>query len=89
MIDLSSFVPHIWKSELDNEATAFLDKTYPQALKTPMCVPIEYIATEVMHLTVLEHNLSEDLSILGQMCFTDELAEIHDPVNVELKMIWL
>ncbi len=89
MIDLSSYVPHIWKSELDDEATAFLDKTYPQALKTPMCVPIEYIATEVMHLTVLEHHLSEDLSILGQMCFTDGLAEIYDPVNDEYREIYV
>lgn len=87
MTNLSKYVPHIWKSEFDAEATAFLSKYYPDALSTPMCVPIEHIATDVMHLTVLEHHLSEDLSILGQMCFTDGLAEIYDPVNDEYREI--
>ena len=67
MNNLSMYVPHIWKSELDSEATAFLSKYYPDAIKTPMCVPIEKIATEIMHLKVVEHHLSEDLSILGQI----------------------
>ena len=43
MNNLSMYVPHIWKSELDSEATAFLSKYYPDAIKTPMCVPIEKI----------------------------------------------
>lgn len=89
MIDLSTYVPHIWKSELDTEATTFLAKYYPQALKTPMCVPIEKIATEIMQLTVVEYHLSEDLSILGQMCFTDGMAEIYDPVNDEYREIFV
>lgn len=89
MIDLSMYVPHIWKSEFDAEATAFLGKFYPEALKTPMCIPIEHIVTDVMHLKVVEHHLSEDLSILGQMCFTDGIAEIYDPVNDEYREIFL
>jgi len=68
MTNLSIYVPRIWKSELDAEATAFLTKYYPQTLKTPMCVHIEKIAPEIMHLKVLEYHLSEDLSILSQMC---------------------
>ena len=83
------YVPHIWKSELDAEATAFLTKYYPHALKTPMCVPIEKIATEIMHLKVVEHHLSEDLSILGQMCFSDGMAEIYDSVNDEYHEIFV
>ena len=43
-----------WKSEFDAEATAFLSKFYPDALKTPMCVPIERIVTDVMRLKVIE-----------------------------------
>ena len=89
MIDLSSYVPHIWKSELDAEASAFLIKFYPEALKMPMCVPIEHIVKNVMHLKVVEHYLSEDLSILGQMCFTDGMAEIYDPVNDEYREIFV
>lgn len=89
MIDLSIYVPHIWKTGLDAEATAFLTKYYPQALQEPMCVPIEKIATEIMHLKVVEYHLSEDLSILGQMCFTDGMAEIYDPVNDEYREIFV
>lgn len=89
MTELSKYVPHIWKSELDSEATAFLKKYYPQALTTPMCVPIEHIASDIMHLTVIERHLSEDLSILGQMCFTDGLAEIYDPTNDEYREIFV
>ncbi|MBR2547804.1 MAG: ImmA/IrrE family metallo-endopeptidase [Eubacterium sp.] len=89
MTNLSMYVPHIWKSELDAEATAFLSKYYPDAIKKPMCVPIEHIATEVMHIKVVEHHLSEDLSILGQMCFTDGMAEIYDPVNDEYREIFV
>ena len=85
MTNLSMYVPHIWKSELDAEATAFLGKYYPDAIKKPMCVPIEHIATEVMHLKVVEHHLSEDLSILGQMCFTDGMAERKIPLSVFTK----
>lgn len=89
MIDLSAYVPHIWKSEFDAEATTFLTQFYPDAIKTPMCVPIECIVTDVMHLKVVEHHLSEDLSILGQMCFTDGMAEIYDPVNDEYREIFV
>lgn len=89
MSELSKYVPHIWKSEFDSEATAFFNKYYPDVLKTPMCVPIEHIVTDVMHLTVLERHLSEDLSILGQMCFTDELTEIYNPANDEYRKIFV
>ena len=89
MTDLSRYVPHIWKSELDQEATTFLSRYYPDALKQPMCVPIEHIAKEILCLRIVEHHLSEDLSILGQMCFTDGLAEIYDPENDEYREIFV
>ena len=69
MSKLSFLVPRISRTQFDSEATAFLEKYCPEALQTPMCVPIESIATEKMQLTVLEYRMSEDLSILGQICF--------------------
>ncbi len=77
MSKLSFLVPRISKTQFDSEATAFLEKYCPEALWTPMCVPIETIATEKMQLTVLEYRMSEDLSILGQICFTDGKTEIY------------
>ena len=56
-------------------------------MKKPMPVPIEDIASEQLHLTILEVHLCEGLSILGQTCFTDGLAEIYDPENDEYREI--
>jgi hypothetical protein len=52
-----------------------------------MSVPIEKIATEVLKLEIIEEHLSEDLSILGQMCFTDGRVEIYDPLEDEYREI--
>ena len=72
---------------MDAEATAFLEAYCPEAIKAPTCIPIESIAADKMKLTVLEYHLSEDLSILGQMCFTDGRAEIYDPDKEEYREI--
>lgn len=85
--NLSRYVPHIWKSEFDAEATAFLEAYYKPALEKPMCVPIEKIAEDVLHLTIKEIRLSEDLSILGQMCFTRGRVEIYDKAEDEYREI--
>lgn len=87
MSKLSFLVPRISKTQFDSEATAFLEKYCPEALWTPMCVPIETIATEKMQLTVLEYRMSEDLSILGQICFTDGKTEIYDADEDEYREI--
>ena len=87
MTDLSFYVPHISRESLDAEATAFLEAYCPEAIKVPTCIPIESIAADKMKLTVLEYHLSEDLSILGQMCFTDGRAEIYDPDKEEYREI--
>lgn len=76
---LSSLVPHMYKSEFDDRAADFLSHCCKEALGKPIPVSIEDIAREQLHLTILEVHLSEDLSILGQTCFTDDLAEIYDP----------
>lgn len=80
---LSSLVPHMFKSQFDDKATDFLQHLCPEALIAPMATPIEKIATEKLHLTIKEYHLSEDLSILGQMCFTDGYVEIYDPKEDE------
>ena len=84
---LNDYVPHISKAEFDGEATRFLKQYCPEALETPMAVPIETIARKKMGLVVLERNLTEDLSILGQMCFTGGLAEIYDKAEDEYREI--
>ncbi|HAE42430.1 MAG TPA: hypothetical protein DCG34_05850 [Clostridiales bacterium] len=82
-----NLVPIIYKEEFDDEATAFLKKYYPEALVTPITVPILEIAKEGMRLTVMSRNLTEDLSTFGQMCFTEGLAEIYDKDEDEYREI--
>lgn len=84
---LSRLVPHMYKSEFVDWAANFLSHYCKEALENPMPVPIENIARDQLHLTILEAHLSEDLSILGQTCFTDGLAEIYDPGNDEYREI--
>lgn len=83
----NNLVPIISKSEFDDEATAFLNKYCPEALETPMAVPIADIATRKMGLTILEQRLTEDFSIFGQMCFTSGIAEIYDRDEDEYREI--
>lgn len=84
-ISLASLAPRISKAEFEGEANAFLQQYYPEALQTPMAVPIEYVARHRMGLRVVERRLTEDFSVLGQMCFTSGLAEIYDKENDEYK----
>lgn len=67
---ISGLAPCISKAEFDGEAVAFLGRYYPEALETPMAVPIEDVARHRMGLRIVERRLTEDFSILGQMCFT-------------------
>lgn len=75
---LNDYVPHISKASFDDEATAFLSQHCPEALLKPMAVPIEEIAKKKLGLTIVEKRLTEDFTVLGQMCFTGGLAEIYD-----------
>jgi len=83
----SRLVPQISKSNFDDEANVFLQKFYPDALITPMAVPITYVARHMMGLRVVERHLTEDFSILGQMCFTSGFTEIYDKENDEYKLV--
>lgn len=84
---LESNAPHICKKDFDNEAVLFLRQYYPEALSQPMAVPILFVARQRMGLRVIERRLSEDFSILGQMCFTTGLAEIYDKENDEYREV--
>jgi len=77
--------PRISKAEFDSEANVFLQQYYPEALKKPMAIPIEYVARHRMGLRIVEKRLTEDFSILGQMCFTSGLTEIYDKENDEYR----
>jgi len=72
-----NMVPILQKNEFDNVAIKFLEKYYPKCLETPMAIPIEEIATQIMGLQIRRMHLSEDLSILGQVFFSSGLAEIY------------
>lgn len=73
-----NLVPILQKSEFDDVATNFLVKYYPQALTTPMMIPIEEIAVQTMKLQIKRFHLSEDLSVLGQVFFSAGSAEIYN-----------
>ena len=74
-----SIVPIIARKDLDKEATAFLEKYYPEALVEPMRVPIEDIAKEKLHLNVVQgYRITDDFSIFGQICFSPGKVKIYD-----------
>lgn len=84
---LESNAPHISKDDFDKEAILFLEEYYPEALQRPMVVPILKIARNRMGLRVVKRRLTEDLSILGQMCFTNGIEEIYIKETDEYKEV--
>lgn len=77
MIYTDDLVPIISKEGAELRAEKFLEMYCPQALTNPMVVPLELIAEKDMGLTIDYVNLTEDLSILGMMAFTDGKVEIY------------
>lgn len=74
----NNIVPIIYKKDLDSEATAFLEKYYPQALIAPTLVPITEIA-EKIGLEVLQgHRITDDFSVFGEICFSEGTAVVYD-----------
>ena len=73
-----NIVPILYKKDLEDEATRFLEKYYPDALKSPMPVPIESIA-ETMGLEVVEgHRITDNFSVFGEIYFSSGKAEVYD-----------
>ena len=79
----SRLVPVIYGENYDTEATRFLKKFCPQALETPMPVPLDEIA-EAMGLPpiVYEKYLSPDFSVFGKICFADDETTVYDEHGV-------
>lgn len=74
-----SIVPILYRKDLDKEATAFLEKYYPEALEEPMRVPIEDIARDKLNLNVIQgYRITDDFSIFGQICFSPGKVKIYD-----------
>lgn len=73
-----NIVPILYKKDLEDEATRFLEKFCPAALESPMPVPIEDIA-EAMGLEVVEgHRITDDFSVFGEIYFSSGKAEVYD-----------
>lgn len=84
--DRKPLVPVIRKRDFDVKASEFLAKYCPEALDNPMPVPIGNIARKKMGLLVLtDYRLTEDFSILGQMCFTKGVVPIYDKMEDEFR----
>jgi len=75
----SNLVPVIYGEDYDAEAARFLKKYCPEALETPMPVPLEKIA-EQMGIPPINYDkrLSPDFSVFGRICFTDEEIDVYD-----------
>lgn len=77
----SDFVPIISKKEMDKEATKFLRKYCPEALESPIPVPVENIAELKMELEIDYVNIDEACETLGMMIFSDGAVELYDREN--------
>ncbi|WP_350343255.1 transcriptional regulator [Proteinivorax tanatarense] len=73
-----SLVPYIKKEQLDAVANDFLQRHYPEVLKKPMPLEPKKLA-EKMGLEVILRDITEDLSIFGQIFFHDSEADFYDP----------
>lgn len=73
-----SLVPILYKHQLDSEAEKFLEKFYPEALKTPQAVDIKLL-TERMGIEVKPAHLSSNCSVFGMTLFTDGMARTYCP----------
>ncbi|SFS08733.1 ImmA/IrrE family metallo-endopeptidase [Anaeromicropila populeti] len=70
-------VPFINKEQLEDEATEFLRKYYPEALKKPMAIEPDKLAKR-MGLDIKIQRITEDFSVFGQIFFFDKTTELYD-----------
>ena len=77
-----NIVPILYKKDLDDEATTFLQQYFPEALEKPMAVPIADIAKD-MGLEIIQGNrITDDFSVFGEIYFTAGKATIYDLFKV-------
>lgn len=74
----NELVPIIYKKDMDKEATKFLMRYCPEALETPIPVPVEDIAELKMNLEIDYVNIDRGLDTLGMMLFSDGQVELYD-----------
>ena len=73
-----ALVPYITKDKLDEAATAFLQRNYPEALRSPIAVePTELVKR--MGLSLEPKHITSDFSVFGQIFFCDCDTEYYDP----------
>lgn len=76
----NSFVPYIPKEQFDDVASDFLNKYCPEALKTPMAIPIWDIAKNRIQLEIYDTELLSDKNtILGAITLCDGIIDVFDP----------
>lgn len=74
-----NLIPEVYTAQLDDEASAFLRRYCPDALKRPMRVPIEKIVTEDMGLKIEKrYCLSLQGNVLGGIVFSDCAQHLYD-----------
>ncbi|EKF35835.1 ImmA/IrrE family metallo-endopeptidase [Bacillus xiamenensis] len=72
-----SLVPIIYKRDLEQIARIFLEKHYPEALSKPIPIDTKELAYR-MGLSVEMREITEDLSVFGQIFFRDSNSEFFD-----------
>lgn len=78
-----ALVPYIPHERLEEEATKFLKKYYPEALRTAPCgqAPVSIdptVLAQRLGLKILNKRIREDASVFGQLYFVDTEAELFD-----------
>lgn len=79
-------VPIIRKTDLEKHARRFLEQYYPEALLWPHPIDPRALAAK-MGLTVLDESITPDLTVFGQLFFTDGDAELYDNESSEYNRI--
>lgn len=73
-----ALVPYITKDKLEEAATDFLKRNYPEALRSPISVDPTELAKR-MGLTIEPKHITSDFSVFGQIFFCDCDTEYYDP----------
>lgn len=77
-------VPIISSNEYNKYANDILEKYYPDVLKSPMNVDVDELAKR-MGLKVINHSITEDGSLFGQIFFKDTKVKLYDRKTKSMK----
>lgn len=80
----TTLMPFIDKTLVETAATEFLLRYCPEALTTPMPIPIEEIIQTKMNLNILYKNkISNDGKVFGLIAFNGGIIPLYDPDAME------